>query len=321
MFDAEWEFFKTAIDLRAYAATEGYVIDQKESWRGSTVMRHSNGDKIVVSRKADGHYTFFSVRRDGDCGTIIDFIKRRKSPSFSLIRDELRRWLAMPAPAPLSLPPLHSTAKNRAGVESRYRLMSFISQHRYLERERCIPASVLQYWRFAGRIKADRYSNAVFPHFDTDGLCGYELRNSDFKGFSSGGTKGLWLSKTSPTDCRLVFCESTIDAISHAVLFPEERTRYASVGGKLNPVLPILIRAQIVRMPSGSEIVAAMDADQGGEQLADAIQQAFSGEVAKTFRNEHPVGFNDWNDQLRSRSTTIGIRLTKPSIRVRELAK
>ena len=39
------------------------------------------------------------------------------------------------------------------------------------------------------------------------------------------------------------------------MLFPDERARYASIGGKPNPVQPELIRAAIARMPSGSEIV------------------------------------------------------------------
>ena len=46
MFDAELESFKNGIDLRAYAAEQGYRLDRKESWRGSAVMRHPNGDKI-----------------------------------------------------------------------------------------------------------------------------------------------------------------------------------------------------------------------------------------------------------------------------------
>ena len=46
MFDPELESFKNGIDLRAYAAEQGYQLDRKESWRGSSIMRHPNGDKI-----------------------------------------------------------------------------------------------------------------------------------------------------------------------------------------------------------------------------------------------------------------------------------
>jgi len=71
MFDPELDSFKTGIDLRSYATMQGYSIDQKESWRGSTVMRHANGDKIIVKADADGHYVYFSVRDDRDHGSIL----------------------------------------------------------------------------------------------------------------------------------------------------------------------------------------------------------------------------------------------------------
>lgn len=303
MFDPELESFKTAIDLRAYAVGQGYVVDRKESWRGSAVMRNANGDKIIVSRKPDGHYTFYSVRSDQDRGTIIDFIQKRKGASLGAIRKELRAWQGMPATTLPHLTELATTAKDRDGVQSRYEAMRVAHRHGFLEHERAIPALALQYWRFDGRIKIDHHSNAVFPHFDNDGICGYELRNGGFKGFASGGTKGLWLSKTSPADQRLVICESAIDALSFAVLFPDGHARYSSIGGKLSPSQPELISSQVNLLPRGAEVIAAMDADDAGRQLADAIEKAVgnAGRPDLTFRRQEPAGFKDWNDQLRAR--------------------
>jgi hypothetical protein len=303
MFDPELESFKTSIDLRAYAAGQGYTLDRKESWRGSAVMRHPNGDKIIISRKPDGHFTFYSVRTDDDSGTIIDFIQKRKGITIGGIRKELRGWLGMPALALPHLPELAKTAKDREAVQALYSSMVVAHRHPYLERERAIPALALQYWRFNGRVRIDRHGNAVFPHFDGEGLCGYELRNSDFKGFASGGTKGLWLSKTSAEDRRLVICESAIDALSFAILMPDGHARYASIGGKLNPAQPELMRAQMTMMAEGSEIVAATDADNAGGQLAEVIRKAFNGAARPdlAFRRQELVGYKDWNDQLRAR--------------------
>jgi hypothetical protein len=172
-----------------------------------------------------------------------------------------------------------------------------------LEKERGIPPFALRYWRFNGRIKADGHGNAVFPHFDAEGVCGYELRNSNFKGFASGGSKGLWLSKTGASDRRLVICESAIDALSFAVLFSDGHARYGSIGGKLNPAQPELIRAQIALMPASSQVVAAMDGDEAGRQLADAIERAFcaADRPDLTFHRQEPVEYKDWNDQLRAK--------------------
>ena len=82
MFDPELESFKTKIDMRSYAAGQGYTLDRKESWAGSAVMRHGNGDKVIIKRDADGHYLYFSVREDTDNGTIIDFIQKRRHWKF-----------------------------------------------------------------------------------------------------------------------------------------------------------------------------------------------------------------------------------------------
>src|SRR5271156_4421647 len=94
----ELDAFKRT-DLRVYATSYGYALDKRESWRGSAVMRHANGDKIIVSVKPDGHYTYWSVRSDDDRGTIIDFIEHRKGLSLGAIRKELRAWTGMPSPA------------------------------------------------------------------------------------------------------------------------------------------------------------------------------------------------------------------------------
>jgi hypothetical protein len=300
MFDPELESFKTAIDLRTYAASQGYALDRNESWRGSAVMRHPNGDKIIISRQPDGHYTYFSVRSNDDNGTIIDFVKHRTGLNLGGIRKALRAWTGTAAAALTDLPELGRTPKDRGAVQDRYASMRVAHRHPYLENERGIPALALEYWRFDGRVKIDRHNNAVFPHYDDQGLCGYELRNHGFKGFASGGTKGLWLSKTCPEDRRLVVCESAIDALSHAVLFPDGYARYSSIGGKPNPIQPGLIEAQIKRMPEGSEIVAAMDADDAGRELAKVVRRAFeaSGRNDARFRIHMPSG-KDWNDQLR----------------------
>ena len=47
--DSDLEAFKTAIDLRVYAAGLGYSLDRRESWRGSSVLRHGNADKLMSS--------------------------------------------------------------------------------------------------------------------------------------------------------------------------------------------------------------------------------------------------------------------------------
>jgi hypothetical protein len=304
MFDDELESFKTNVDLRAYAAGQGYQLDRKHSWAGSAVMRNpATDDKVIIKRGTDNHYIYFSVRDDRDNGSIIDFVQFRQRLSLGAVRKELRPWIGMP-PVPVpTFPALVKTAKDRGAVEIEYAKMQDALRHRYLENERALPAGLLETERFAGRVRVDEHGNAVFPHFDADGLCGYEIKNrGGFTGFASGGSKGLWLSHEQTDDTRLVFCESAIDGLSHAVLFPDDRARYASIGGKPNPLQPDLIRAAVERLPVGAEIIAAMDADADGAKLAGVVRQAvqLSGRDDLRFTMQEPFGFKDWNDQLRA---------------------
>ena len=303
--DEELERFKRDIDLRQYAASTGYELDKRDSWRGSSVMRRG-GDKVVIKRNAgNSHYVYFSVRDDADNGSIIDFIQNREKVSLGEVRKKLRSWVGgAVSPALPLFPALDPVTKDRLAVETTYRRMEDAGRHPYLEKERRIPAVVLSSPRFEGRVRIDARGNAVFPHFDQDGLAGYEIKNTWFTSFSPGGEKALWVSRAMPDDNRLVFAESAIDALSYAALFPEERTRYASIGGKPNPKQPGLIKAAIARMPDGSGIVAAFDADEDGRKLAELVRlivESVNGETGSKvqFEERLPQGYSDWNDQLR----------------------
>jgi len=319
MFDAELESFKRNIDLRAYAAGQGYQLDTKESWRGTSVMRHPvSHDKVIIKRGMDGHYVYFSVRDDRDNGSIIDFVQNRQRLSLGATRKELRPWIGQP-PVPVpAFAALHKTEKDRLKAESAWaRMQDATMGHPYLERQRNIPPALLAEDRFAGRVRRDDKGNAVFPHFDAEGLSGYEVKNVGFTGFASGGSKALWLSRELPDDHRLVITESAIDALSHAVLFPDARARYASIGGKPNPEQPELIRAAAARMPTGSEIVAAMDNDADGAKLAEVVKRAveLTGRIDLRFTKHEPLGFKDWNDQLRAKpQPSFSYRPDVPSV-------
>jgi hypothetical protein len=313
MFQGELEEFKTRIDLRSYAAGQGYFEDRKHSYKGVQCMRHASGDKIYIKRDLDDHYLYVSTRDARDHGSIIDFVAHRKHldlkqnrKDWRTVGEELRPWLGKP-PVPVpSFPSLEKTrvTKDRTKVEAAYaRMQDASAGHPYLERERALPCALLALDRFEGRVRLDNRGNAVFPHFDGEGLSGYELKNIGFTGFASGGTKALWMSHELPGDKRLVVCEGAIDALSHAVLFPDNDARYASIGGKPSAQQPELIRAAVARMPNSSEIVSAMDADAGGRDLAEIVKRAveLTGRHDLRFTVHEPEGAKDWNDLLRAR--------------------
>jgi len=231
----------------------------------------------------------------------------------------LRAWLGLPTPALPEIPALVPTSPDLDEVRRRYFGMAVSTNHPYLENERAIPASTLQHWRFAGRVKIDQYSAAVFPHFDAENeVCGFEIKNSGFTGFSPGGRKGIWLCNTSADDRRLVLAESGIDSISHAVLFDDPLARYGSIGGRPTALQLEIVRMALIAMPENAEIVAAMDANQAGRDLADLIESAYKrcGRTDLAFRRHEPVGAEDWNDLLKARRNNPPLPASSPEPRV-----
>lgn len=302
---SELDTFKRDICLVEYAQAQGYVVDRKASSRSSVVLADPSGDKLVVARAPDGHWIFFSVRDDQDNGTIIDFVQNRSGGSLGEVRKELRPWLGLPpSPAPPSAPDfwrsLEPASKDLLRVRARLEGMAAVTTHAYLEDERSIPRAVLSDRRFADCIRRDERGNAVFPHRNEDGYSGAEVKNRGFTGFLPGGSKALWRSASFESDNCLVVAESAIDALSFAALRPSPHSRYASVGGAMNPGQPELLRLAAQELPPGSRVVIATDNDEGGDRLLEAIREALRPLGIATVEDRPAARGLDWNDVLRS---------------------
>ncbi len=304
MFDDELESFKTKINLSEYAASRGYALDKRESSRNSAAMRHPDGDKIVIAREESGFWIYFSIRNALDNGTIIDFVQHRDGGSLGKVRQTLRPWLnkSRPSSQPLAayVQELLPIVRDRNAVIKAFEEASVCYSLPYLA-GRGLGAEALTNPLFSGRVRVDQRGNALFPHYDRKGLCGYEMKNKGFTGFAPGGGKGLWFSKADLTDRFLVLTESAIDAISYHLLHPSDPwARYMSTGGELNPQQPALLRGAMEKLPQGATVLLAFDRDEGGEKIASEIKA-----VAPANRDMERVtpddGFKDWNEVLMHR--------------------
>lgn len=302
----ELEEFKSQINLCEYVSSRGFTLDQKQSSRSSAVMRHANGDKLIVARGANRHWMYFNVHDGRDRGTIIDFVQVRDRTSLGEIRKELRSWIdssgqivvATPQQFAELVPAEHDVARVLTAWEKACPINGL---HDYLEKERKIPKQVLSEPIVADRIRIDHRRNALFAHYNSDGLCGFEIKNRGFTGFSPGGVKGLFCSRPTPDDNELVICETAIDALSFAALFGTDRKRFVSTAGQLSPAQKRLLQSAATKMSPGSNIVLAMDNDPGGRELVDAITELLSeinlDNVALHVRLPGHEG-KDWNDIL-----------------------
>ena len=133
------------------------------------------------------------------------------------------------------------------------------------------------------RVYTDRFYNAIFPHRDRNGVCGFEIRNYHFKGFSKGGMKGLWYANALPEDTTLIVCEGAIDALSYHTLHRPEHTRYFSIAGEMNPMQRGLLASAMKKLPEGGTVLMATDNNTGGAHLAASIRELLARPRARTW--------------------------------------
>jgi len=302
MHDDELHRFKSDIHFLHFAADRyGYRRSRRESSVASHVLRHpATGDKIVVRKDRDGHWTYFSVRDDRDHGTIVDFVQRRgRHPSLGSVRKELRSWLgtARPLPETFELPRAMAPADRRPVAEV-FEAARIASTCDYLS-ARGLRPETLSDPRFAGTWRVDARGNVLFAHRDDSGaLTGFEVKNRGFTGFASGGKKTAWQSRPLPGDHGLVITESAIDALSHHQLY-RDAARYVSTAGTPSITQMQLFGRLLASLAPGAIVVAAVDSDEAGHKIASRIESLTRALPRLYFRRDAPAGAKDWNDILQ----------------------
>lgn len=298
----ELQQFKTDISLPEYAAENGYLLIKNESSRNSFVMqRESDNDKIIVATDTDGHGIYFSVRDDADNGTIIDFVQKRKGLNLGQLRQELRPYIgetreAKQIKTKIGKPRISNTDSQKAALS--WSRATAALQHDYLE-SRGIKRETLKDTRFAGVIRTDTRNNALFAHYNSAGISGFEIKNEGFTGFAAGGQKGLWLTSNINSAKRVVITETGIDALSHAQYKATgAETAYLSFAGSMSPEQKELLIKMFGKMNERSQsLVLATDSDAAGKAFNKQLI-ALAPESLK-IDLELPDTGKDWNETIQ----------------------
>ncbi|WP_145207178.1 toprim domain-containing protein [Planctomycetes bacterium TBK1r] len=304
----ELDEFKTKINLCQFLASQGYQLDRRSSSRCSAVMKHGNGDKLIIARSESRTWIYFNVH-GSDSGTIIDFVQR-EGIKLGEVRKRLRPWLGK-AEIPIAKLPsvpldLDPSKPDTAKVLAAWMNASSVEASNRFLLQRQIPARVFCHPRVVDQIRVDDRQNVLFGHWSHDGLSGYEVKNRSrdgrsFTGFAPGGTKGLFFTTPENSDSILTFCETAIDLLSLVALRGIEGNRLMSVGGQVSPLQLDLILAAVKKMPSDSQIRLAMDNDEAGRGLADRIANHLyeNGILPTRIIEDWPATPGaDWNDEL-----------------------
>ena len=303
MHDDELDRFKRDINLVEYASGLGYRRVPRESSRASHLLRSdTRADKIVVTRQADGHWVYCSVHDARDHGTILDFLQHRERASLGQIRATLRQWLGTPRPdpGPERRPETPPVARDPLAVVQAFGAAEVATRSFYLQ-GRGLRPETLTSERFAGTWKVDRRGNVLFAHTDDEGLTGFEIKSVGFTGFARGGRKALWQSAALAEDTRLVITESAIDALSYHQLHGGRGARYVSTGGAIGHDQAALLTRVIERLVPAGAVIAAVDADRGGDLLATTLE-GLARAAKRPLERHSPTpahGVKDWNDVLQ----------------------
>ena len=312
----ELDRFKSEINLGEYAcAMHGFILDKRLSSRCSVVVRHSNGDKLIITRRLNRHYVYFNVKGE-DSGTILDFIQARQNISLGKIRQKLRAWSAVDSNfSAISTPIVLEPSEHDAGrvLKSWMKANPISACNQYLVEGRRIPFSTIADPIFDGQIRTDTRGNVLFAHRTSDGeLSGFEVKNRSFTGFSPGGVKSFFRSNPMQEVTTAVFSESAIDLLSVASIFGTEERQFFSTAGQISPMQLDLSIQTLKAMPSLTTVWLAFDNDPAGVALAERFQAELGRElpsVALQIKLPSTTG-SDWNDHLR----TLNSPVEKPSL-------
>jgi len=286
----ELEQIKKQVDLVSKAYEFGYKVIDKESDSNYTIMK--DGATTVVIKNNGEYATYFNRDDDRDKGTVIDFIKYRNNQSLGEIRKELRPQLdSKMSPCPKTA--FSSAGKNNQGSIRTYtpskdplKSTVMVLTHPYLTEQRCIPKEVQE--RFEGYIfKSIRYhKNVVFPLIGTQGVCGTDNRNKDYKNVS--GVRAIWSAKDDQAK-GVVIAESPINALSFIACRPSLRMNIISFCGALSNKQFDVIKQEVGNLP----VCIATDNDSSGNHYKEKLIKLFPNATIC-----QPYSHNDWNNEL-----------------------
>lgn len=296
----ELDFFKSNIDLSLYAETFSFQRDSIKSSKNNIVMK-SGADTVIISlNRNTGHWQYFNSQNDTDRGTIIEFIQNRTSLNLGQVRIELRAFSNTPQSSgpEKTVPKIKGPSKiNISRVQGFLKHRKQCISNDYLQ-SRNINIMTIQAPVFNSRILEGYKGAVIFPHFNKNGICGYEVNNVDFKHFPETGEKGLWLSRSPKLVDNIVFTESPIEALSYFQYFNfPANVLLASGSGNWSKDADSLIMQLIMKHPD-SKVVAAFNNDKGGQiqykRLSNILENVC--QLEKCFPPEEG---SDWNLMLR----------------------
>ncbi|ONF49417.1 DUF3991 and TOPRIM domain-containing protein [Methylobacterium radiotolerans] len=295
MHDSELDELRARVDCRTVLEQAGWTLDKEGSTQHAPKYRNGPAQIVIVTHEGRGWFDPLNDTR----GDVLALAQHVWGGSLGHARKALRP-LAGLAPALAARPhdKISSPRLDAATVWARAsRLRDRSPGVRYLIEARALPSAIVLQAHREGLLREGVNGTIWALHRGADlAPCGWEMRGPHYKGFVKGGSKALfWLGEL-PQARRVAVTESAIDALSLAALERiKDGTAYVSTGGGFGPPTAETLRALL---SPDARLVAATDRGQGGELLADRLEElALS--CGASFGRLRPDA-KDWNEQLQA---------------------
>lgn len=301
--DKVLEKIKTDIDLVSFIISQGYQINKRKTSPNSIFLEKNKDDLVIIAKDTDNHFIYFNPQNRSDSGSILDFLMNKQNMNLWQAKRELQSLLGVCIDLPKSteVPKLVKSSKNVIEVLKMYNDLDELSEEsivsKYLIKERGLKKADYLNGRFEGKIKTDKYNAVIFPHYDKNGVIGWEAKNFGFTGCPKGSDKGIWASNRKKTDDKLVITESGIDCLSYYALKNDERTWFVSTGGGWSKTTEQMLVFATSKVHPGEKVFLAFDNDEAGDDYRQRAKKLLNG-VKKEILEEIPEN-NDWNDDLK----------------------
>lgn len=296
----ELDVFKRDVNLAEFAAAYGYKRDAAKSTRHTYSMTDEQGNHLVISvNRSTGHWQWFNpVDPENESGTVVDFLQAVEQVTLGVVRKTLRDWLRMPSPT------VRDFEKPRTQKKSRKEVVAYLERFTPVERSsyaesRGIDLETLTAAPFQGRILKGFKGALIFPHWDDQGMCGYEVKTFGFTSFSSKGYKSLWVSRVPAVLDSIVVAESGIEALSYFQARKPVHTLFVSAGGNWSKDVSGRLVALMKRYPQ-AVVVGAFNCDKGGRRQSERLKE-LAAVAGSGYREDlPPVEGADWNDVVNT---------------------
>ena len=298
MSDNELDHFKNSISLVDYVSSVGFALDRAKSSARVKVYRRDHDKLLVWVGLEDGHDVFRN-ERTLQGGSVLDFVMMEEGCSLGRARLTLRRYLGVNPSFPSRPSCKPSLTASVQGDEGYRKKVAAVWNAARWEPEpayllgRGLTNETITAVLFVSTFRVGRNNIVIFPHFDRQGMCGYELRNASLKTFGSGTKKGLWYSNNCVSAPSIVICESSIDCLSHFQLHGGD-AGYVSLGGAIGTRQRDLLTGLFIKAQRRSaRVIVATDNDAAGEVYFEQLQ------LLSPFALERQTPkCKDWNDDL-----------------------